>query len=221
MAFSPGYHCTCLILGGFFLFFFNVGICVSFLLLTSPTPLPQDAGTIFPQGGRETEARRVSAEREHFAILQPTASGAEQLGLWGYFSSKTCWKFPHLSRTNEGWGEHHAGHLSLLAPVLPKDMTSQNTLQKEFKIIYRQHPLNPLRGEAKSSPGLQELWTSRRFLCWACVPTCQFDFSMLCNLWCSRWGYGITSITRYHWVPVFPFLLSQPLRNLEPTKKKK
>lgn len=42
---------------------------------------------------------------------------------------------------------------------------------------------------------------------------------MLCNLWCSLRGYGITSITRYHWVPVFPFLLSQPLYNLEPMKK--
>lgn len=51
------------------------------------------------------------------------------------------------------------------APGLPQDMTSQNTLQKEFKIIYRQHPLNPSSGEAKSSPGLQELGTSRRFLC--------------------------------------------------------
>lgn len=84
------------------------------------------------------------------------------------------------------------------APGLPEDMTSQNTLKREFKIIYRQHPLNPSWGEAKSSPGLQELWASRRFLCWACVPTCQFDFSMLYNLWYSRWGYGITSITRYH-----------------------
>lgn len=44
---------------------------------------------------------------------------------------------------------------------------------------------------------------------------------MLCNLWDSRAGDGVTSITRYRSGPVSPFLLSQPLCNLEPLKKKK
>lgn len=44
---------------------------------------------------------------------------------------------------------------------------------------------------------------------------------MLCNLWYSRAGDGVTSITRYRSGPVSPFLLSQPLCNLEPLREKK
>lgn len=138
MAFPLGYHCTCLILGGFYLFILMLGYTslISSWHSASPTPLPQNAGTISPWVGREAEARRVSAaEREHFfTILQPTASGAEKLGLWGYFSSKTCQKFPHLSRTDESWGEHHAGRLSLQLQFSPRICWARTHCRRSSKL---------------------------------------------------------------------------------------